>query len=370
MKTRLLAASIALAVAGAAGAFVKPDHTTSVSLADAAPSTTTTSTSTTTTTAPLPSTTTEPSTTAPPPPTTRAVVRAAAPTTLPAPPTTALQPMPTLASDAPLVAGDPNQFRGFGAWIDVYDWSNEFTGGKPAVGVAAIDRMADLGVQALYVQAAHHKSPNRIVDANLLRALIDRAHARGMKVISWYLPTLTDTVRDLDRLMAIAGLGVEGVAVDIESRNVTDHNERTKRLIDLSIAFRQRVPSVAIAACVMPAVVMEVINPNFWPGFPYKEIAGAYDAWMPMDYWTSRKADSPYREAYRYTAENIDRLRAQLGRGDLPVHPVGGIGDVSTNEDMEGFHRASVERSVLGGSIYDYRTTRDEHWSILQRFRQ
>ena len=83
-----------------------------------------------------------------------------------------------------------------------------------------------------------------------------------------------------------------------------------------------------LAAIVMPAVVMEVVNPNFWPGFPYRDIAPAYDAWMPMGYWTNRKADSGYRDAYRYTAENIDRLRAQLGRADLPVHPIGGIGDV------------------------------------------
>lgn len=363
MKTRLIAASVVLAMLGAVGIFVRPDHTTTVRFAQAPVRTTTTSTSTTTTTTPPPPPTTVPVTI---PPTTDAVVRAASP----APTPTSLLPMPTLRSDAPLVAGDANQFRGFGAWIDVYDWSAEFTGGKPTVGVPEINRMADLGVQTLYVQAAHHKSPNRIVDIKLLRPIIDHAHARGMKVISWYLPTLTDTVRDLDRLIAVSQLGVQGVAVDIESRNVTDPTERTKRLIDLSIAFRQRMPGFPISACVMPAVVMEVINPNYWPGFPYREIAGAYDAWMPMDYWTSRKADSPYRDAYRYTAENIDRLRAQLGRNDLPVHPVGGIGDVASTTDMDGFHRAAAERGALGGSIYDYRTTRDEHWSILQRFRQ
>jgi len=119
----------------------------------------------------------------------------------------------------------------------------------------------------------------------------------------------------------------------------------------------------------MPAVVMEVINPNFWPDFPYRELAPAYDAWMPMDYWTNRKADSGYRDAYRYTAENIDRLRAQVGRPDLPVHPIGGIGDRCTPEDLQGFRRAAVERNAIGGSIYDYRTTRDELWPHLQPFR-
>ena len=43
-----------------------------------------------------------------------------------------------------------------------------------------------------------------------------------------------------------------------------------------------------------------------------REIAPAYDAWMPMSYWTSRTPASGYRDAYRYTAENIDRLRGVL----------------------------------------------------------
>ncbi len=362
MKTRLLAASVALALLGVTGAFVTPDRTTTVRLAEAPrPTTTSTSTSTTTTTAPVPPTT--PPTAAP---TTGAPVMRAASAAVP---TTALRPMPTLRTNAPLVPGSPAAFSGFGAWIDVYDWSAEFTGNKPAVGPNDIDRMADLGVQALYVQTAHHKSPNDIVDPHLLRPILNRARARGMRVIAWYLPTLTDTVKDLNRLLESNALGVDGVGVDIESRNVGDVNERNRRLIDLSIAFRQRVPGVPIAAIPMPAVLMEVINPNYWPGFPYREIAAAYDAWMPMGYWTSRKADSPYRDAYRYTAENIDRLRAQLGRNDLPVHPVGGIGDVASAADMDGFHRASAERGALGGSSYDYRTTRDDHWPVLQRFR-
>jgi hypothetical protein len=266
------------------------------------------------------------------------------------------------------VAGDAAAFKGFGAWIDVYDWSAEFTGGKPSVGPADVDRMAGLGVQALYVQAGKDSSPNDVVDPQLLHPIIDRAHADGMRVIVWYLPTLEDPARDLRRLRAAAGLGVEGVAVDIESRKVSDVPERNRRLIDLSIALRQHLPTVPLAAVVMPAVVMEVINPNFWPGFPYRDIAPAYDAWMPMDYWTNRTQASGYRDAYRYTAENIDRLRAQVGRADLPVHAVGGIGDSTTTDDVDGFYRAATERGALGGSIYDYRTTGDALWSHLRPF--
>ena len=265
--------------------------------------------------------------------------------------------------------GDPATFAGLGAWIDVYDWSNEFTNGKPSVGPNDVDRMADLGVQTLYAQAAKQRSPNDVVDIHLLRPIIDRAHARGMRVITWYVPTLEDPALDLRKLLAVASLGVEGVGVDIESRAVSDPAERSRRLVDLSIAFRQRVPQASLSAIVMPPVVLEVVNPNYWPGFPYREIAPAYDAWQTMGYWTSRTQASGYRDAYRYTAENIDRLRAQVGRSDLPVHPIGGIGDACSTADIDGFRRAAAERGAIGGSIYDYRTTHDALWPHLQAFR-
>ena len=363
MRTRLLAASVALALVVVAAAAVRPlgDE---LRLADASlPTTSTSSTTTaTTTTTLLPAT---PVVTAPPP-TTPPVRAAVAPAT--SAPTT-LAPAPRLRTDAPLVAGDPAQFRGFGAWIDVYDWSAEFTNNQPVVGPRDVDRMAGFGVQALYVQASKQRSVNDVVDRHLLQPIIDRAHERGMRVIVWYVPTLEDPARDLQKLMAIASLGVEGVGMDIESRAVSDVGERSRRLVDLSIALRQRLPNMPLSAIVMPAVVMEVINPNFWPGFPYREIAPAYDAWMPMDYWTSRTQASGYRDAYRYTAENIDRLRAQLGRTDLPVHPIGGIGDATSANDIDAFRRASIERNSLGGSIYDYRTTGDALWPHLHPFR-
>ena len=260
-------------------------------------------------------------------------------------------------------------FRGFGGWIDVYDWSNEYTNNKPAVGPGDIDRMADYGVQTLYVQTAKQASPNEVVDIELLRPIIDRAHDRGMRVVAWYVPSLEDPARDLRRLLASASLGVEAIGVDIESRAVRDPAERNRRLVDLSIALRQRLPGVPIAAIPMPAVLMEVVNPNFWPGFPYREIAPAYDVWMPMNYWTSRTRASGYKDAYRYTAENIDRLRAQLGRPDAPVHIIGGIGDESSTADIDNMYRAAAERGALGGSIYDYRTTHDALWPHLQQFR-
>lgn len=321
--------------------------------------TTTTGSSTTTTTV-APTTTAAPSTTAAPaPPTTRR----------PTPATTAPRRPAVRVTPVPLPTGALAEYRGLGAWIDVFDWTATYTNGNPGVGTADIDRMADLGVQSLYVQAARHDSASDVQEPERLMPLIDRAHARGMRVVVWYLPTFEDVAKDLRRLLAIARLPVEGVAVDIESRVVADAAERSRRLVDLSHQLRRSLPGRAIGAIVLPPVVTDVINTNYWPGFPWKEIVPDYDVWMPMGYWTNRTQASGYRDAYRYTAENIDRLRANLGLPGAPVHAIGGIGDKTTAADIEGYHRASVERAGIGGSLYDYRTTGEALWPHLQRFR-
>jgi hypothetical protein len=324
-----------------------------VDLAALAPPDLTTTTSSTTTT-----TTT---TTAPP-----------APTTAPLPPTT--QPAPLTAAAAPLLESPAapaglEPYRGLGTWVDVYDWSRSYTGGRPAVGPAEVDRMAELGVQTLYLQASKWDSPTDVVDADLLHPLLERAEQRGLRLVAWYLPPLADPARDLQRLVAVAALPhVDGIAVDIESRQVADVAERNRRLVELSAALRRALPGRAIGAIVLPPVVLEVVNPAYWPGFPYRELAPYYDVWLTMGYWTNRKAASGYRDAYRYTRENVDRLRANLN-AVVPVHPIGGLGAGTGPGDVEGFRRAAVDTGSLGGSLYDWRTTGADAWPGMYAFR-
>jgi hypothetical protein len=325
----------------------------------------TTTTASTTTTLPPTTTTLAPATTAP---TTTAVPRPVT-TRRPAPATTAPRRSTVRAVPVPLPTGALAEYKGLGAWIDVFDWTAQYTKGNPSVGVADVDRMADLGVQTLYVQASRHDSASDVQEPERLMPMIDRAHARGMRVVVWYLPTLEDTNRDLQRLLAISRLPAEGIAVDIESRQVADAGERSRRLVDLSHKLRASLPGRTIGAIVLPPVVTDVINPNYWPGFPWHELIPDYDAWLTMGYWTNRTAASGYRDAHRYTAENIDRLRADLGLPSAPVHPIGGIGDKTTPADIEGFHQAAAERGALGGSLYDYRTTGADLWAPLQTFR-
>jgi hypothetical protein len=281
---------------------------------------------------------------------------------LPAPPPVALQ----AAAPHPVV-GDISPYTGLGTWVDVYDWSH-YHDSTPTVGPDQVDEMAAQGVQTLFIQTAKHDTPDPISEPELLLPIIDRAHADGLRVVAWYLPTLEDVDNDLNRLVASANLNVDGLAVDIESRKVGDVNERNARVVDLSSRLRAALPGRALGAIVMPPVQTEVINPDYWPGFPWAQVAPNYDVWQTMGYWTDRKTSSGYRDPYRYTAENVQRLRNDLGDPNAAVSPVGGVGGMG-NGDIDAFLRAAVENRAIGGSIYDFRTTRPEAWPTLRGFR-
>jgi len=56
--------------------------------------------------------------------------------------------------------------------------------------------------------------------------------------------------------------------------------------------LRQALPGRTIGAIVLPPVVLEVVNTNYWPNFPWHGIAPFYDVWQTMGYWTNRTQSS------------------------------------------------------------------------------
>lgn len=341
----LLASAIAVAVYDAPSRDVR---------AEGAPVASSTSTTTTTTS----TTTTVPPTTEPPP------TEAPPPTEPPPPPPPVV---PAFDAGPPLAAAgtwtfDP--YFGLGAWLDVYDWSEIY--GASAAGVADIDRMASLGVQTLYIQPTRWDAETLILEPDRLLPIINRARSLGIRVVAWYLPDLGDGNTDWERLVAIAQLPIDGLGIDIESRKVPDVDERNRRLLELSAALRAQLPGQVLSAIVLPPVVMEDVNPNYWPGYPWAGLAPYYDVWLPMSYWTNRLASSGWRDAYTYTAVNIDRVREHIGQPDAVVHTIGGIGDETSPEDVAAMQQAAAERGVIGSSLYDYRTTHDALWPVLQ----
>lgn len=265
---------------------------------------------------------------------------------------------------------DLDPYRGQGAWVDAFDFAPAYQGGagEPAVSPGAIDAMAQRGVRTVFVQATRldSRSPEGLVDRALLAQMLVRAHRNGMAVIGWYLPRFADVEADLRLLEAIADFEVlghrfDGVAVDIEfTDDVPDHDLRNERLVELSARFGERSGGDAVGAIVLPPVQTEVVNPALWPDFPYERLAEHYDVWLPMSYWTFRREDSGYNDGYTYNEESTRRLRDNLGDPDVPVHGIGGIGDVATAEDLDGFLRSLADTGSVGGSIYDWDTLSEE----------
>ena len=229
--------------------------------------------------------------------------------------------------------------------------------------------MAEHGVQTLYIQTSRYTRDEDVLDPPVLLGLINRAHAKGMKVVGWYLPTHQDLDKDLRRLAAAANLPVDAIGVDIESTAQTDLAERNRQVVELSVHLRNNTTK-PIAAIVIPPVVTDIINTKYWPGFPWKSIVDQYDVYLPMGYFTGRTKQPEWRDAYTYTKKNIELVRRNTGKR-VEVHAVGGIADETTTDDVAGLVRAVADEGALGGSLYDYVTTvNPELWTALQPLRR
>ncbi|HMF04511.1 MAG TPA: hypothetical protein VKH17_06820 [Acidimicrobiia bacterium] len=264
-------------------------------------------------------------------------------------------------------------YQGLGTWVDVYEYvpALQKAHRKPPVTPSDVDKMKDHGVKTLYLQSAQDDSrtPGATVTPKLLGQFLQRAHDAGLRVVAWYLPHFDDLDADLRHIRGLldfrsGGERFDGVALDIEFRgDVSDAAVRSDALVDLSRRVRQLARNRPIGAIVLEPVLLEVVNANFWPDFPWRRIAGLYDVWLPMSYWTNRTAGSVYRDSFRYTDENIRRLRANLGQSDAPVHAIGGLGNAASIQDYAGFVRAARAQRAIGWSIYNYGVTPRNAWS-------
>jgi len=252
-------------------------------------------------------------------------------------------------------------YTGLGAWVDVYDW----TGTRPTVGVRQIDAMADAGVQTVFLQTSRKGRAEDVLEPKRLDQLIDRAHARHLHVVAWYLPTFEDPAQDLRRLEAAANLKVDGLAVDVEAVNVTNPAVRTERVVDLSRRLRAAIGRrKVLTAVTLSPVHLDVVNPTYWPGYPWAQLADDYDAVLPMAYWTLRRGD--LRQADSYLRQTVERIRTATGRPDLPIHVIGGLAEGTSAADLAGMLQAIRAEHAIGGSLYDWASSTPTQWKDLR----
>jgi len=261
-------------------------------------------------------------------------------------------------------------FKGLGTWWDVYDWSPTFTRGAAPLGVGDVDRIANSGVQTLYIQTATYRHPDTVLDPALLGSIVARAHARNMKVVGWYLPQFLDVNFEVNRMATAIRMGLDGYGIDIESTDNANVAARSAALLAETRQLRALFPTTPLASVPVTPVIWEQLNTSWWPSFPYREMAQMVDVWMPMAYSTYRAAGSEWHDPYRYVSESVTRLRTLTGMPGLQVHPIGGLASLMSNADVDAMGRAMTDTSSIGGSLYDDVSTPAGLWPSLSQFRR
>jgi hypothetical protein len=115
-------------------------------------------------------------------------------------------------------------------------------------------------------------------------------------------------------------------------------------------------------------VQIQVVNPRFWPDFPWPTLGHLYDVIAPMSYWSDRRGE--WRSGALLTAADVDRIRYSTGRPDMPVHFIGGIANSITLQDVVGMVSSLVPRRILGASLYDWSTSQAGEWNLLAGLRR
>jgi hypothetical protein len=257
---------------------------------------------------------------------------------------------------------DLGPYRGLGSWVDLFEdraWR------RPA---AAVADMANRGVRTLYLETSNYSQRRAVVDPGAVGRFIEAAHARGIEVVAWYLPGFDRLRRDLRRSMRAisfrtpAGQRFDSFALDIEASIVNPPARRTRRLLTLSRRIRARVGTNYALGAIIPSPY-RIRRGRTWSGFPYTQLAGIYDVFLPMSYYTFHVGgETP---AHDEVAASIPIIRSLTGDPTVPIHVIGGIADDSSASETRGFVRAAREHGVLGASLYNWSLTQEHDWAQL-----
>jgi hypothetical protein len=274
-----------------------------------------------------------------------------------------------LVTAAPAASARPSQeaYRGVGAWIDVYD------GRLMADPFGTVANLTLQGVRTIYVETANYSNPRvgSFVYPVGVAALIDAAHANGIRVVAWYLPGFKSLNRDLRRSLdairytTVAGGHFDSFALDIEANTVGNVALRNRRAQQLSSRIRRAVgKQYPLGAIVPDERSTSTFQPSLWPRFPYARLRKYYDVFLPMAYSSFRGKGSSF--VYGYTTANVQYLRLMTRDPKLPVHVIGGLANKLRGSEAASVVRAARAQGALGASFYDVRLTGAEEWQALR----
>ena len=255
-------------------------------------------------------------------------------------------------------------YAGLGTWVDVYDrtaWA------QPE---RVVETMSAYGAATLFLQTSNYRRAEDVVRPDLVARFIAAAHDRGINVVAWYLPSLAHPARDLRRALrairfrTVDGDGFDSFALDIEARVVQSPSRRTTSLLQLSSAIRRAVgPSYPLGA-IVPSGRRMRLDPGYWPRFPYRGLARAFDVFLPMTYFAYGAKEARGRAD---TLEDIGLIRRETKDSAVPIHAIGGVASLARPSEVTGFASTAFACGVLGISLYDFVGTSAVQWATLAR---
>lgn len=267
---------------------------------------------------------------------------------------------PAAGASVPARHGTP--YAGLGTWLSIYAhkaWRD------PEQEVAT---MAADGVRTLYLETGNYKQRVDVVRPWEVSEFIDAAHAAGLRVVAWYLPSFVHLRRDERRALAAidfqsaTGQRFDAFSLDIEATSVRPLGLRDRRLLRLSNRLRRDVgPRYALGAITPSPIGM---SPYYWPGIPYRALSRIYDVFLPMAYSTDR-ALSGSKATRNYLSATVAALRTAAGKPRLPIHLIGGLSWAMGAKETAGFMQAVAACSPLGYSLYSFPKTSPAAWTAL-----
>ena len=211
--------------------------------------------------------------------------------------------------------------------------------------------MASHGVRTLYLETGNSRSKGMLFKEELLGQFITAAHARDIKVVAWYLPDLKDLNLDYARATAAIqfrtadGQKFDSFALDIESGAVKSQQARNRALMSLSQQIRSAVGRSYPLGAIIPSPVGLSRKGSYWSKFPYADLAGIYDVFLPMGYYTYHGNGA--KLAYSDTVGNVRILRSKKGCSTIPIHLIGGEAEKSSAAEVRG-----VRARYAGGRVH------------------
>jgi hypothetical protein len=258
-------------------------------------------------------------------------------------------------------------YSGVGAWVDI------FATPARANPEAVVASLRARGVSTLYLETSNYGQRDPIVHPAGVSRFLEAAHAAGIAVVGWYLPSLLSPRRDLARSLAAIrfrspdGQQFDSFALDIEASLVHAVPLRNSRLLALLQALRDAVGAGYPLGAIIPSPVGMQQHPTYWPDFPFRGLAAVVDAFAPMAYFSY----STHTEAgvYAYTRAVVRAIRTRTGRPGVPIQLIGGIADKIGPGALAGFARAATVCAVAGISLYGFLETNDSEWRELRSVR-